>query len=408
VKLYNYQEKVFGEALEILRKKNLVCLSLEMRLGKTFVALALASRKGKRILFVTKKKAIPSILEDSKVCGVGVTCVNYESLHKLSADSLWDAIIVDECHSVSAYPKLSKRTKLLACIFAANRDCWAIMLSGTFSVESMSQHFHILRVTGKFWTEYKNFYAWFKDFGVVNTIRIAGRTVNTYDETKSDDVLKAIDGLFVALTQKEAGFAVEASVMDVRLVSEVISLFCDRFMRDCVIDMGSYSIVGESSASVLSKCLQICGGTVIGDDLSGHVLDNKHVKIEFIRGLRESKVCIFTNFIKERDLLCSELTDFTEDMDLFKSSSVKYFIGSLKSYSEGFDLSLVKDCCLVLYSLCWSGSSFIQICARQQNKNRVDPINIYCPLIDGTPEVQLFEAVSNKQNFNNSFYKRFS
>ena len=402
MKLYGYQEKVVVEALEILRENQIVCLSLGMRLGKTFISLALAKEKGDRILFVTKKKAIPSILEDAAKVGVEITCVNYESLHKLSEDS-FDVIIVDECHSVSAYPKPSKRTKLLGEIFSKNKDCWAIMLSGTFSVESMSQHFHILRVTGKFWTEYKNFYAWFKDFGIVEQIRVAGRSVNTYWNTK-DTVLRAIEHLFVALTQKEAGFSVETSVVDIRLANEGISAFCKKFQRDCVAEMEDYSIVGESAAAVLSKCLQVCGGTVIGDDEMGHILDFSYSKVEFIETLEYSKICIFTNFIHERTLLCNELTDFTLDMDEFKNGSPKYFIGSLKSYSEGFDLSLVKDCCLVLYSLCWSGSSFTQICDRQQNKNRVDEIKIYCPLIKDTPEIQLFEAVSNKKNFNNSFY----
>ena len=87
MKLYGYQEKVVVEALEILRENQIVCLSLGMRLGKTFISLALAKEKGDRILFVTKKKAIPSIREDAAKVGVEITCVNYESLHKLSEDS---------------------------------------------------------------------------------------------------------------------------------------------------------------------------------------------------------------------------------------------------------------------------------------------------------------------------------
>lgn len=56
--LRTYQRELAEQAAEILAAKNLVYLAMEMRVGKTLIALETARLSGaKRVLFATKKKS---------------------------------------------------------------------------------------------------------------------------------------------------------------------------------------------------------------------------------------------------------------------------------------------------------------------------------------------------------------
>ena len=59
VELRKYQKEVVKEGLEILKEHKILCLSMEVRTGKTLTSLSLAEEYGaKSVLFISKKKAI--------------------------------------------------------------------------------------------------------------------------------------------------------------------------------------------------------------------------------------------------------------------------------------------------------------------------------------------------------------
>ena len=63
--LRDYQIELSEKAVKILRLKNIVYLSMEVRTGKTLTSLNTAKLYGaKNVLFLTKKKAISSIEKD--------------------------------------------------------------------------------------------------------------------------------------------------------------------------------------------------------------------------------------------------------------------------------------------------------------------------------------------------------
>lgn len=65
MQLRNYQIENSIKAVEILTNYNIVYLSMEVRTGKTVTSLEVAKLYGaKNVLFLTKKKAIKSILND--------------------------------------------------------------------------------------------------------------------------------------------------------------------------------------------------------------------------------------------------------------------------------------------------------------------------------------------------------
>jgi 3-oxoacyl-[acyl-carrier-protein] synthase III len=97
--LRSYQDQIANDAVKLLKAYGICYLSMEVRCGKTITSLTAAVRYGaKEILFVTKKKAISSILSDhTHIEGESVLAVvNYEQLHNYDRNP--DVIICDEAH----------------------------------------------------------------------------------------------------------------------------------------------------------------------------------------------------------------------------------------------------------------------------------------------------------------------
>ena len=140
IELRDYQEDISNRGLAILKNNGLVYLAMEVRTGKTLTSLAIADLYGaNRVLFVTKKKAIPDILDQHKhfETSFEIHVTNYEQLTKVQP--IYDLVIIDEAHSLGAIPTPSLRTKELKRICV---DVPIIFLSGTPTPESYSQIYH--------------------------------------------------------------------------------------------------------------------------------------------------------------------------------------------------------------------------------------------------------------------------
>ena len=70
MELYEHQEELINQAKPILRKYKLVYIAAETRTGKTLAAIHLLKDDFKKILVVTKKKAISSWNSDIKLSKV--------------------------------------------------------------------------------------------------------------------------------------------------------------------------------------------------------------------------------------------------------------------------------------------------------------------------------------------------
>src|SRR5690554_797890 len=113
MELRNYQKQIVSQGVDILKKYKIFILLAEMRVGKTITAMEVARQYGARkVLFVTKKKAIRSIESDYETMNPGfdITVINFESIHRIKNKG-FDLVIIDEFHNLSAFPKPSKRTK---------------------------------------------------------------------------------------------------------------------------------------------------------------------------------------------------------------------------------------------------------------------------------------------------------
>ena len=123
MKLRDYQIRIANDACETLQRKSIVYLAMEVRTGKTITALKTAENFGaKNVLFLTKKKAIDSILSDYYKFGFcfKLEVINDESLHKVT-DMDFDLVIHDEHHRFGAYPNQMQRLSYLSKSFPTLR-----------------------------------------------------------------------------------------------------------------------------------------------------------------------------------------------------------------------------------------------------------------------------------------------
>lgn len=132
MQLRDYQIDLSKKIKETIDNYGICYFAGEVRIGKTLTALTVANNYDK-VLFVTKKKAMSSILDDFEKIGYNynLTVINYESLHKLE-DTGYALVICDESHTLGAFPKPSKRVKQLKKL--VKKDL--LLMSGTPHPES--------------------------------------------------------------------------------------------------------------------------------------------------------------------------------------------------------------------------------------------------------------------------------
>jgi len=402
MKLYKHQMEVIEKAKPILEKYKMVYIAAETRTGKTLSAIHLLKDDYKSILVITKKKALSSWLSDiklSKVNNFDVT--NYEAIHKLTHNS-YDVIILDESHSIGSYPKPSERAKQIK---ELAKDKTIVYLSATPSAETFSQIYHQFWVSSFNPFEEKNFYKWYKNYGLPDQIFVRGIWLMQYKAAIEDKIMSKISHLIVTMTKEKANFdvIVNEKIHQVEVNENYINAL-NIFYKERVLTINNhYEIVAESSASALNKLHQLNGGTIKLNDKESIVLS--HHKVNYIKSNlgNENKIVILCNYIKERELLLNSLEGSTDEVDKFKNEDYKYFVGHIKTFSEGVDFSYADT--MIIYSLNFSATTYLQSKERLANKKRTKPITVhYLFTKDGIDEY-IYKAVSNKMNFTNSYYR---
>ena len=226
MKFRDYQEEIITKGSDVIAEHGFVYLAMEVRTGKTFTSLGIAKEMGvKRVLFITKKKAISSIEADYQMLKPSFTLdvINYESLHKIEGS--YDLVILDEAHSLGAFPKPSKRAKQVKVIIQKN-DPLVILLSGTPTPESYSQMYHqVYAIPGNPFNRFVNFYRFCDKHVLVTQRPINGLNIRDYSKGQQS-IMDAMQPFFISYSQREAGFKVQTKekVMHVKMSSLTYNL----------------------------------------------------------------------------------------------------------------------------------------------------------------------------------------
>jgi len=442
VTLYPEQVQPCDQALAILNKMNLVYIAAEVRSGKTPISLMCAYRSGwRRICVLTTKKAISGFEKfNPRSMFTSFTIMNYINNHKnieKMDNAYFDGFILDEGHRLGAFPKPGKSAEAVKKL-VGNKPL--IILSGTPSPESFSQTYHQFWISNfgpfqRYWNP-KNkgsgFYGWAKDYVKqyeeldsdgnkkyhVKQKFVYGNTVNDYSEAIEDKVKDAIRPYSVYLTQQQAGFT---SYVDEEIISVPVDKRLYQLMkilkRDKYYKMkNGEEIVVETGVRLQSLFHQISSGTVnitkIQPGKDGG--KGKEIKLKFT--LDESKayyikskfsgqkISIYYKYIQEGHVLRKVFPNCTEDSDLFNKRDDLVFICQMISGREGVNLSTCDA--LIMYNIDFSATTYWQIRARMQEKERTKASKLYWLFSEHGIEWRIHKAVVKKQNYTLSYFKK--
>lgn len=404
--LRDYQVDIADQALSILKEFGLVYLAMQVRTGKTITSLHIASDYGaKKVLFVTKKKAISSIQEDydNSDLSFDIDIINYESVHKSIQD--FDFVIIDEAHALGQYPIPSNRTSELKKL--AN-GMPIIYLSGTPSPESYAQMYY------QFWVssfspfkDYKNFYAWHKEYGIPAKKYVYNRELADYSKVKQERISSEISHLMLTYTQEEAGFEslVEEQILYVPM-SDKVKWAIDKIVKEKLFKTKDGQVIlADTAVKEMQKVHQICSGTVKTEDGNAIIFDS--AKADFIKErFKGQKIAIFYKYIAEgMQLRLSFIDRIVEDPMAFnEADGDAVFISQIQSGREGINLSSANA--LVMYNIDFSAVSYWQSRARMQTKDRTEASKVYWIFTKGGIEDRIYRLVQTKKDFTLSHFKK--
>jgi hypothetical protein len=348
---------------------------MEVRCGKTLTALEIARQMSvKKVLFLTKKKAVGSIQDDYEKFGYDnnyeLTVINDESMHKLVES--FDLIIHDEHHRFGSFPKPSKGAKMFKSMYGTLPQ---IYLSGTISPESYSQLYHqfwVLSSRGP-WREYTNFFKWSREYVNVKKKHIRGaHTVNDYTDADKERVLSDIAPYTITFTQAQAGFSTKVveHILEVDMKPSTYAM-CDRLLKDLVIEGKEEVILADTPAKLQQKLHQMYSGTIKFESGERLVFDTS--KADFIKErFKGKKIAIFYKFIGELECLKQVFGDkLTNDIPEFNADPDKWFVSQIISGREGTNLSHADY--IVFYNIDFSAVSYFQAKDRMTTIDR--PVN---------------------------------
>ena len=398
MKFRDYQIRIIKTATGVLQAHRFVYLSMEDRTGKTLTALGVAEKLGiQNLLFVTKKKAISSIEADYKklMPSYQITVINYESLHKV--EGVFDFVVLDEAHTLGAYPKPSKRTKLVKQIIL-RQNPFVVLMSGTPTPESFSQIYHQVYACAKNpFSQYKTFYKFAKEYVNVTQQMFHSMPSNNYDDGKPE-ILDRMKPYMISYTQKEAGFKskIQEHVLKVQM-SELTYKFVKEMSEHGLIEGKKTKevILGDTGVKKMSKIHQLFSGTVKLENGKRMVTDLS--KAKFIRTeFKNQKIGIFYKFKAEYEALKQVYGDaLTDNLKEFDNTS-KSIALQIASGREG--ISLKKADCLVYYNIDFSALSYWQSRDRMTTKDSTAS-DVYWIFAEKGIETKIYKTVTKKKDY---------
>ena len=401
----NYQTQIIKKGVSILEEQGFVYLSMEVRTGKTLTSLGILNKmmSVNKVLFITKKRAIGSIVRDFDLLKprFEIEIINYESLHKVDQKG-WDAVVCDEAHSMGAFPKPSKRARQVKTLLLRN-NAFVILLSGTPTPESFSQIYHqVYGIPLNPFSEYTTFYKFARKFVNVTQRKINGFMINDYTKAK-ENVIDEMKPFMISYTQQEAGFetTIEEKVLLIE-APEAIHHMCNKLKRDLVVEGRQDVILADTSVKLMQKLHQMYSGTVKFESGASMVLDT--FKAEFIKDyFKDKKIAIFYKFKEEYnalkqvfgDSICNTLDDF--------NNTEKNIALQIVSGREG--ISLKEADFLVYYNIDFSATSYWQSRDRMTTKDRLKN-NVYWVFTNKGIEPDIYKSVKKKKDYTLKHFKR--
>jgi len=402
----DYQEEIIRKGSSIILKHRFVYLAMQVRTGKTLTSLGICQNIGaKNVLFLTKKKAIGSIESDYKLLNpqFNLIVINYESLHKIKPERI-DVLVLDESHSLGAFPKPSKRAKGVREIIKKFNPL-VCFLSGTPTPESYSQMYHqVYGCPNNPFRKFKNFYRFADQYVNVTTKIINGYNINDYSKGKKD-IIDLMEPYTISYTQQEAGFksTINEHILQVDMSDEVGDLI-RKLSRDLVVEIDDEVILADTPVKLMQKIHQLSSGTVKFESGNSMIVDLS--KAEFIKEkFKGKKIGIFYKFKEELNALRQVFGTDNLTTELGEFKDCQAIALQIVSGREG--ISLRDADALVYYNIDFSATSYWQSRDRMTTKDRVNS-DVYWIFSRGGIENDIYNTVIRKKSYTLNHFKKLS
>lgn len=401
MKPLGHQLKAASKALELLINNGYAYINGQPRSGKTLTSLLVAEDFAcHNILVLTKKAAIEGWLKFIKQDYIfkKYIVINYEQLCSIRDKRVifkynpsdFQLVIIDESHNIGAYPRPSNRWKTIR-IFC--RDIPHLHLSGTPFIESANSIYHQMAISKYTPFKHANFYDFFREFGIPNSIYVRGVSIPKYDLFKKE-LLDYIETFTVYMSQQDAGIDMEIvdKVHYVDLPSDIKHLYNTLIKHkyyEGVISGHTIKIVCDNTMALRTSLHQIEGGTI---KLQDNTYEISTAKIEYIKRVfgDTTDMGIMSHFIGERAMLERS----------FKEAKIY----SSNAHAEGVDLSHLKY--FIIYSSDYSGAKAVQRRERIANINGSNTTEVHHILCHKAISDQVYTITSKKRDFNNEVFKQ--
>lgn len=401
----DYQIDIIKKGMKLLLQHRFLYLAMEVRTGKTLTSFGIVDGlEVENVLFVTKKKAIGSILNDYNNLNpsFNLRVINYESLHIVMDEQVWDVVILDEAHSLGAFAKPSSRAELVRDILW-NLNPYVILLSGTPTPESYSQMYHqVYGIRNNPFREFRNFYKFAEKHVKVSQKRINGLFMKDYSKGL-DTIIEAMAPYTINYTQEEAGFITKTieEIIEVELKESTYNLI-ERLKKDLVVEGKNDVILADTSVKLMMKVHQLCSGTIKFESGNSMVIDT--TKADFIKEhFAGCKIGIFYKFKEELSALESVFKDsLTTELSVFEDTD-KNIALQIVSGREG--ISLRKADYLVYYNIDFSATSYWQSKDRMTTKDRQFN-QVFWIFAKGGIEHDIYKAVTKKKDYTVNHFKK--
>ena len=387
-----HQVELGMKSYNVLKENGLAYLSGEERTGKTIASIVCAELCDVEVvLIITKKKAYDGWLDVLKNIDKNHIYMlsTFHQIHKM--DAKFDFCIIDEAHNnISSYPRTGTIwNNIREKVFGKP----ILYLSATPHPQGYQQLFHQFALSAwSPWSKYKNFYTWFKDYGLAYTIEIQGIPRTQYDKCKNEEVIADVEHLFVTATRKELGFKHEPvdEIHYIELDEETKDVY-NEIVEDKIVELRIGMVVCDTTSKLRTVLHQIEGGT-LKTDAGYNTLKNREKVDWILKEFGDSKnLVIMYNFQQE----LVKLKEYFENATILQATS----------YAEGVALHMYDH--LVIYSQDYSTARHSQRRARQCNINRTTPIIVHHLLVKKAISSQVYKTVNvNKRNYIDSLYER--
>lgn len=401
-----YQEEIIQKGSSIILNHGFVYLAMQVRTGKTLTSLGICQNIGaKNVLFLTKKKAIGSIESDYKLLNpqFNLIVINYESLHKVNTERV-DVLVLDESHSLGAFPKPSNRAKAVREIIRKFNPV-VCFLSGTPTPESYSQMYHQVYGCPKNpFVRFKDFYRFADQYVNVTTKIINGYNIKDYSKGKKE-IIDLMEPYTISYTQQGAGFksTINEHILHIDTADEVSDII-RKLSRDLVVEIDDEVILADTPVKLMQKIHQLSSGTVKFESGNSMIVDLS--KADFIKEkFKGKKIGIFYKFKEELNALRQVFgkENLATELSEFKDRQVI----ALQIVSGREGISLREADALVYYNIDFSATSYWQSRDRMTTKDRVSS-DVYWIFSRGGIEDDIYNTVIRKKSYTLNHFKKTS